>query len=165
MKKNNLDKKGFVILIAVLLASIFALIGASIFNISVKELVLSSGSRDSQYAFYAADSGLDCALYWDLQHSVFATSTHSGSSPSGIYCADQDVTTRDDWSWKEPPTNDFKADTIFGFDLFPDDAVRKDCALVDVHKENGVTTIESRGYNTCDETDSRRVERALRIIY
>ncbi len=38
-------------------------------NLSLKEFALSSLVRDSEYAFYAADSGTECAFYWDL-HGV-----------------------------------------------------------------------------------------------
>ena len=39
------------------------------------------------------------------------------------------------------------------------------CAFVQVAKDTSTTTIISRGYNTCDENDSRRVERALEAHY
>ena len=39
------------------------------------------------------------------------------------------------------------------------------CALVKVIKDNGTTRIDSRGYNTCAEGSSRRVERGLRVRY
>ncbi|MBU1557667.1 pilus assembly PilX N-terminal domain-containing protein [Patescibacteria group bacterium] len=159
--------KGFVLLIAVLLASVFTLIGASIFTISVKELMLSSGGKESQYAFYAADSGLECALYWDLRHNPFATST-SSVEPSNIYCSDQDVTSLPEWDWN--PISSTKGETSFSFDLYPDDSSRDDCAVIYVVKENvspGIytTQIESRGYNTCDVNNPRRVERAIRANY
>ena len=157
--------KGFVILIATLLSGLFLILSSFIFSISLKELILSSGGRESQFAFYAADSGIECALYWDLKHDVFATSTHSGSSPSNIFCGNQDITANPSWVWKNPPTTDFKAETLFGFDMFPDNPTRLDCVRVVVHKENGNTWIESRGYNTCDINNLRRVERGLRVAY
>lgn len=168
-KKN----KGFVILFSVLLAGLFLIIGTSIFTISLKELILSSSGRDSQLAFHAASSGVECALYWDLNHHVFATSTHSGASPSNVYCADQDVTTNSYWVWKNPPTNNNQAETILGFNIFPSDPSRQDCVVISVKKVKApvppnspvVTTIESRGYNTCDINNLRRVERGLRVTY
>lgn len=166
MQKLFQKNKGFVILIATLLSGLFLLIGSFIFNISLKELILSSGGRESQFAFYAADSGIECALYWDIKHSVFATSTHSGSSPSNIFCNNQDITANEYWLWKkDPPTTDNKAETTFSFKMFPDDLTRLDCVVVIVHKENGATWIESRGYNTCDVNSLRRVERGLRMTY
>ncbi len=164
---------GFVLLIAVLLASVFGIVGASIFTISIKELILSSGGKESQYAFYAADSGIECALYWDLKYSTFATSTLS-VEPSNVYCSDQDVTTLSGWEWKTnidgQPTTANQGGTVFGFDLYPDDPARDGCAIVSVFKERVSgdtfsTKIESRGYNTCDVNNPRRVERAIRVDY
>jgi len=167
-------KKGFVVLIAVLLAGIFVVIGASILLISIKELELASGGTQSQYAFYAADTGLDCAFYWDLRHHAFATSTHS-VEPDTLYCNGVDVTSVSGWEYKTNidgfgPSTDFRGNTIFYIrDLYPNDASRDDCVMVWVTKDNqsGVyhTYIQSRGYNTCDENNPRRVERALRATY
>jgi Tfp pilus assembly protein PilX len=171
--KNKPNNKGFVILFAVLLSSLFLVIGTSVFSISLKEIMLSGSGRDSQLAFHAADSGLECALYWDLNYQIFATSTHSGASPSNVFCADQDITASSYWVWKNAPTNDNQSETVFGFNIFSDEPSRQDCVIVSVKKAQVpgnpsnpfVTTIESRGYNTCNLDSTRRVERGLRMIY
>lgn len=58
-------QKGFVILFAVIITSIVLLVSIGISSVIYKETLLSSSSRDGGYAFFAADSGLECALYWD----------------------------------------------------------------------------------------------------
>lgn len=68
---------GFVLSFSVLIAGVLLSVGLAIFSITLKELLLSSGGRESQFAFYAADTGGECALYWDIKHpgysgSVFA---------------------------------------------------------------------------------------------
>jgi hypothetical protein len=75
--------RGFTLLIAALTASIVLSLGASIFSIAKKQLVLSSISRESQYAFYAADTAGECVLYWDVRFGFFGTST-----PAGIVAPD-----------------------------------------------------------------------------
>jgi hypothetical protein len=60
------NKKGFVILFAILVSSLILLISAGIFSLVQKEVILSSSARESQRAFYAADSALECALFSDL---------------------------------------------------------------------------------------------------
>lgn len=66
MKKKVIQKnKGFVILFAMLISTLILLITAGIFTVVQKEVVLSSYARESQRAFYAADSALECALYSD----------------------------------------------------------------------------------------------------
>ncbi|MAQ77090.1 hypothetical protein CL684_01020 [Candidatus Campbellbacteria bacterium] len=66
-QKLNSDKKGFVILFAVLISSLILLMAVGIFNVTQKSSILSSSSRESQLAFYAADATLECALYVDLK--------------------------------------------------------------------------------------------------
>lgn len=64
LKKN---KKGFALLFSVLLSSLLLTIGLSIFSITLKELSISTASQRSVNAFFAADSGRECALYWDTK--------------------------------------------------------------------------------------------------
>ena len=69
MSKHFFPQKGFAILYAVLVASLLLAIGLAIFNLTIKELLLSSSARESQFAFYAADTGDECALYWDWRNT------------------------------------------------------------------------------------------------
>lgn len=66
---------GFTLLLAALVTSVVLALGAAIFQIAQKQLALSSIGRDSQFAFYAADTAAECALYWDFRFGYFATST------------------------------------------------------------------------------------------
>src|SRR6185369_14936182 len=80
MCSTSNNQKGFALLFAVLVSSVLLAIGVSIFNLTVKELALSASGRESQFSFYAADTGAECALYWDFkatQPVMFATSTAS----------------------------------------------------------------------------------------
>lgn len=74
--------KGFTILLAALVASLVLTLGISIFSVAQKQVVLSSLGRSSQYAFYAADTGAECALYWDVRFSYFSSTTPTGNPPS-----------------------------------------------------------------------------------
>jgi hypothetical protein len=60
-------QNGFALLFSVLLSSLLLSIGLSIFRIALKELDISSASRYSINAFYAADSGRECISYWDTK--------------------------------------------------------------------------------------------------
>src|SRR3989344_611809 len=68
METQN-SSQGFTLYYAMLFGSIMLAIGASLLNISLKELRLSSALNESEYAFFAADSGVECALYWDSKGS------------------------------------------------------------------------------------------------
>ncbi len=67
--------RGFTLLLAALVGSLVLALGLSIVAIARKSVTLSSIGRDSQFAFYAADSGAECALYWDIRHGMFASTT------------------------------------------------------------------------------------------
>ena len=139
---------GFTLFFAVLIASLLLAIGLAIFNITIKELVLSSSVRDSEFAFYAADSGAECALFWDRTQDAFSTT----SPQPQIVCNGAGI-----------PVSINEGTSIFTIDVDPADNY---CSVVTVIKgESGSTTIESRGYNTCNTANPRRVERGIRVRY
>ncbi len=166
--------RGFALLFAVLAASLLLSIGLSIFLLTVKELALSSYTRDSQFSFYAADSGAECALYWDLKGNngtTFATSSnYYGVSPYQINCGNVTINPLLE------PTDSSDATTTFAMPL-NDVTGQSYCALVTVAKSDpnhtGIssTNISSRGYNDCNSSavpvygNQNLVERALYVSY
>lgn len=74
-KQKTKNQKGFTILLAALVASLVLTLGIAIFSVAQKQVILSSLGRSSQYAFYAADTGAECALYWDVRFDYFSTTT------------------------------------------------------------------------------------------
>jgi len=71
LESNIKFNAGFAVLFAVLLASFLITLGISIFSVSLREIQISTSVRDSQIAYYAADSALECAKYWDKIKWVF----------------------------------------------------------------------------------------------
>ena len=69
MKKTQ---RGFALLIAIIFMSVMLSFGLALGSIGYKQQVLASSAIESQYAFYAADAALECALYWDQQKNLFA---------------------------------------------------------------------------------------------
>src|SRR5690606_16959184 len=65
-QKNINSQKGFTLLFSVLVATLVVAIGASIISIALRQTILSGTSRESQYAFYAANTMLECVFYWDI---------------------------------------------------------------------------------------------------
>jgi Tfp pilus assembly protein PilE len=178
MIKNN---KGFTLLFASLIVSLILSISLAIAHISLSQIILSSAGKESQKAFYNADSGLECAMYYEynVQRAdgtpYFATSSISNPSGSTLNCAGNDAvlisTTR--------PSNDPSATTTTSFSINPPTfssptfgswtcLVDEPSFEVKVSKTPNVTypgavnvLIEARGYNTCDDTNLKRVERGL----
>lgn len=78
------NQKGFTLLLAALVASIVLALATSIFGLVQKELTLSSLGRDSQYAFYTADTAAECALYWDVRYRYFGLIEPTGEVPTPV---------------------------------------------------------------------------------
>jgi hypothetical protein len=150
-------KRGFALLYAVLVASLLLAIGLSIFNITIKELILSSSARDSEFAFFAADTGTDCALYWDYVGGAFGAESPAGS----ITCVGQTVPVSTEVDGED-------STHTFSLDLGADNAYCTEVTVEKTATSDGLfvgTSILSRGYNTCDAGNPRRVERAIRVTY
>lgn len=158
----RLMPRGFTLLFASLVSSLLLAVGVAIFDITLKEALLSSTVRDSAYAVYTADAAIECALYWDFKYggtgSAFATSSTSASPSSGVMCNNQDIAA--DWT-VEAQAN--AATTTFTMTMSPQNY----CALVTVSKRGNPlnTVIVSHGFNTCNASDPRRIERALQVSY
>jgi len=148
--------RGFTLLIAVLVSGILLSLGVAIYNIASKEVTLSSSGRESQFAFYAADSGVECALYWDYQEDAFST-----TSPQQPTCAGSPVS---DYLVEYDSDLDIYT-TTFGFSL--NGSVTNPCTAVTVTRSFSPsrTTIVAAGYNTCVTTNPRRIERAIQVQY
>ena len=148
-------QRGFLLPFSVLLAGVLLSIGLAVFNIIIKEIILSSSGRDSQFAFYAADTGGECALYWDAKFGIFATSSQSTPYAATASCGGVAIT-----PFTSVVGNPSAATTTFTF------SNANYCAIVTVAKyAPNSTKIESEGFNTCNTSDPRRVERAVRITY
>ncbi len=61
------EEEGFALLFSVLVSSLLLTTGLSIFSIALKELMISTATRQSIHAFYAADGGLEYVKYKDLK--------------------------------------------------------------------------------------------------
>lgn len=92
MKKSFNSSKGITLFIAVTIMAILLFISFAVVNISIKSTLFASAGRDSQLAFYAADAGLDCAIYWD---SKFEPSKFSVNG-STISCGGTTITSGSD---------------------------------------------------------------------
>ena len=153
-----MTQKGFTLFVAMVVTGTLLLLATGIINLAIKQSFIARAGYDSQLAFYAADTGMECALFWDVKNpagsgqSAFATST--GST---INCNRDASNPLNEWV-----VGGSSVSTINKITFLPDPF----CAIVVVTKnDNGTTKVESFGYNTCDATSARRVERAVRATY
>lgn len=154
---------------AALIASIVLALGAAVFSIAQKELTLSSVGRNSQFAFYAADTAAECALYWDTRSDIhlntFATSSDLSNPPhpSSITCA------------QATPSVTLAASSLTSAtSTFTLNATSTSCANVTVAKSknlvtNGINTvIHADGYSsgcTTILTDPQALQRSVELHY
>ncbi len=159
------EQKGFTLLIAIIVTSMFLIVSFVVINVALKQLILSYAGEESQYAFYAADSGLECASYWDLKdsnNSAFSTSTAGNitCNSQGISTGSQTVPTIPSQPSRIGGGGNANPTSIFYLTF------TKGCAIVQVTKQaNGYTNIDSRGYNTCNTSSPRRFERGVNLLF
>jgi hypothetical protein len=170
MIKN--DERGISLFVAVIVMSILLFISFAAVNISIKGNLFATSGRDSQYAFYAADAGIECAVYWDSKSDKFATSTPgSPISCVGLNIAGDGSVGSDSISGTSTITRiggggNANPTSVFGFTLNQGSNPVSSCAIVTVTKNtNGTTYVKSRGYNTCDTSNPRRLERGIEMTY
>ena len=166
-KRGLPAQAGFTLLLAALVASIVLALGSSIFTIAKKQVTLSSLGRDSQFAFYAADTIAECALYYDVRFAAFATSSLSAVMQP-IQCDGVVVTPELTASSPDSATSHFVM-TIFTLDEAgaPQGG---NCAEITLSKNSTApfTVIHADGYSTACATissNSRTLQRSIELQY
>jgi len=158
MQREKIKKnKGFVLLYVVMISSIILVVTLSVGDISFKEIKFGTSAKDTNDAFFSADTGAECALYNDRSDiNAF------GEGGANVFCLDRSINLKGDSS-----------DWYFTLSGLGNES--KGCAIVKVHKENFVepitTTIISKGYkdggiieDVCDQGPNT-VERQLELNY
>lgn len=177
--KKDQNQRGFTLFIALIVTSILLTVGFSIGNIILRQLRLSTSGRESQVAFYAADSASECALYWDRKDTsgaaVFDLAFGTSSpTPNFITCGTGPDGMGSTSLQRIYPGSGDNATTTFYIDYreIPGAGTSYNaCAKVSVIKVGPKTTIDARGYNApfvagiCDLSNSRTVERGLLLEY
>jgi len=64
------QNSGFALLISLIVVTVVITIGLSILDLTLKQLRLSTNSKDSEIAFHAANAGMECARYWRGEASL-----------------------------------------------------------------------------------------------
>jgi hypothetical protein len=148
---KSTTRSGFAMLFTVLVMTLILSMALGISNITFKQTVLSSLAKDSQIAFYQADAGIECALYYDLN-----VTTHSFNGinpiPPQIRCGNVML--------------GYSGLSEANYYVYTSAAGAGPCiASVSVDKRDPtVVIVQARGNNVC-QTNPRQVERALEVTY
>lgn len=185
MIKKIQFNKGYTLLFAVLVSVLVLSVGLSILNISKKEFLLSSSARESTKAFYAADSGLECAAYFDFNGTFNYLDNNASGDPfrdQNIQCAGHTAQLHESVLYYER----INSINYYTFDLLLEGS---SCVTIYVVKTpssidpitslavSAETRISSYGYNlgwdsstnsgggSCTKASPNRVERAIEYNY
>lgn len=174
MRKN----KAFTLLFASLIVSLLLSISLAISTITLDQFLLSSAGRESQFAFYNADTGIECARYYDRNKGSY----DSTNFPNGFYATSPlssqgtaqvaNPITCNNFTVQGSISTDSNNNTVTTYDINTSCTdPTKPSFIIQVTRTYNVslahyfTTIQSRGYNTCDTSNPGRVERGLQYSY
>lgn len=174
------DRRGYTLLFAVIVSVLVLSVAAFIVSVSRKQFILSSAYRDSTNAFYAADSGLECAIenFDNSPASLSTTTIYQASTGIGpavkIFCGAANWTGN---PVSSPSPSRSSATTTIQIPITNGGGA---CAIIQAYYSaansdgDGATVyyIDAHGYNigwdstsnTCSLYGPRRVERALRYV-
>jgi hypothetical protein len=168
MNYNQGNKNGgYTLLFAILLTSVILAVSVSILSISRKEIILSTAGRDSLTSFYAADSAMECLLYWEGLGAISTSTSSTITCTTKSYTIDTDDWTQvgDLWTWSSGTgANDY---ILLGANS------SGACAYISIEKGyedvNGILQLQNkftaRGYNTCDRANDKRTERGIQVTF
>lgn len=177
MKIKN-TKKGYTLLFAVLTATLVLGVAVFILSVSKKQYQLAIAARESMFALYAADSGIECAVWADkigdlATSTVNQTTGGDEAQNAKINCNGILVEATPYTVNNTLQTDNWSGDTNYKSGEMKLDLQIPSCTLVTVYKgnrkDNGglKTVIESKGYNSCDGNgptqSNRTVERLIRL--
>lgn len=149
MKNRRNLNQGFALFVAIGVSSIILLVSIALSNVTLKQILIAQASRESQKAYYAADNGIECVLFWEIVNPTAPGESAFDSSGQEISCGTET------FNVGGGSTSNFTV-TFSPFNT---------CAEVTVTKSGGETTVESRGRNLCTGNSNRRVERGIRVQY
>jgi len=140
---------GFVLLYVIVISSIVLAISIGVTNIAYNEVKFSTSGKDTNDAFFAADTGVECALFWDssdINSNAFLYTGDMKCDGHGIALSGN--TGSGPWQ--------FEIDNL--------GSSSNSCVKVNVDKGDiPYTTITSVGESVCDSPNS--VKRQLEVTY
>lgn len=148
MKNRNKKNKssGYALLFTMVIISVIMVIATGIYNSISKQLVLSSTARDSQIAFYEADTAGECMLYASQVKTLFILFTTSPQFNCGGLTLD--ITNPDPMV----------------YNLDPNPATKGPAFRIEVDESVLPNVAKAYGYNLWQD-NKRKVERGIEITY
>jgi len=154
-------ESGFAAFYAVLVITVLLTVSLKMLDVALKGQILSSGSRESLKAFYAADSGVECALYNDLRIGRIFEAPEQNRAGS-VTCGSSSFPLAGLSEAQGCPAGAFC--TIFTYPLSPTSQVDIVVKKKDQNNNQQIRTlVEARGYHVANGV--KKLERAVRTEY
>jgi len=147
MNKKNIKKNnGFVLLYTMIISGMILSVALGVASIALKEAKFSTSAKATNEAFFAADTGAECALF----HDRIENSSFTDGIP--MFCAGNEITLA-------------QVMNTYSFSVFGLGSSGNSCAKVILTKDliANTTIVISKGYNNCNS--SNQVERELQVTY
>jgi hypothetical protein len=146
-------------------------VAVAILSFSSKQIGISGFGRESQTAFYAADSGVECVRFNDDQGNIYQgireiechgviyriTSISEVACPADEDCADNANPNSRYTKYIFAPAKLVSGNS--------NDVPEIEIVLIKQEGDEGLSTLTSRGRNTTVASGDARVERALKVTY
>jgi Tfp pilus assembly protein PilE len=163
--KQGASPRGFTLLVALIFVAVILSVGLTLTDVAYKQVILASTARQSEYAFYNADSAIECALELDQQYDAFDFHTELiGVFASPSPCEGQTFNITASGDMGNPTVT--RTNT---FSLLCNPAGTGPLAQVTIIKgqpgSNPSTIFYSDGFNDCNASNPQRVERGLKSQY
>ncbi|MFA6355034.1 MAG: hypothetical protein WCW65_01245 [Candidatus Paceibacterota bacterium] len=154
---------GYAILFTVVVVGIISMITIGLSNAAYKQMILSSVAKDSTTAFYQADIASECALYAD--NTEFLEDTKLSDT---FICAGNTNLKYSHVESTEPALPNDPRVSVYNLDPL-DGTIKGKCSRITITKRESTTLIstqiQSMGYNICNKSNLRTVERAIEVNY
>jgi len=111
MLRHNRAQSGFALLMTLVVVSVVISVGLTLIELTIKQLRLSTGAKDSEIAFHAANAGVECIRYWRLASSTEFENGVGNTVPMNCFGAGVSTVTMTDLS--PGPELIFKYDVDF----------------------------------------------------
>jgi Tfp pilus assembly protein PilX len=146
---NKTKQKGYAILFTMIIVGIISTIAIGLANLSYKQLILSSVAKDSQISFYQADIATECGIYADNKRA--------GGLASGVF----------PWTCGGILLSEtFPSYNQYDLENTALNSTTSPCFRIIIDKSiPPATTIRGLGYNICNKTNIRTVEREIDVSY
>jgi hypothetical protein len=160
-KMKQETRRGFALLLSVVVVSVIITTTLAVSALVARGLDLTTVGERSMRAFFAASSGLECALYWDIRQRIppgqpnegaspFRGGTHGTFSTDDINCLGQSLTVQNYTTLSNTRQFEINHQGI--------------CASVMVILDGMRTEVRSSGFSVCSPTMGD-IERGLTAEY